>query len=232
MHTLRRAHDRGHANHGWLDSRFSFSFADYYDPAHMNFRSLRVINEDIIQPGTGFGTHPHKDMEIITYVIKGGVTHRDSTGGSGVITPGDIQIMHAGSGIHHSEHAVPGDIPTHMLQIWLEPHTLGVKPSYEQQNFSFVTHNNTWQIIASGDNNTEAIRIYADATISITHADTAGDLSRSLNPERYYYLHVAQGQATVNGFKLSSGDALAIDHEQHLGITIKDTAQLLLFDLE
>ncbi len=231
MMTLRAAADRGHADHGWLDSRHTFSFAGYHDPRHMGFRGLRVINEDRVQPGRGFGTHPHRDMEIISYVLDGGLEHKDSMGTGSVIRPGDVQRMSAGSGVTHSEFNHSKQSVVHFLQIWLLPTALGVTPSYEQREFSADEKRGRLRLVASPDG--------ADGSVSI-HSDTrlyAGLFARGeratleLLPGRHAWVQVARGAVTVNGRELGAGDGASLSDEPRVEVDGVDDAEVLVFDL-
>jgi len=236
--TVRRSSERGHADHGWLNSRHSFSFADYYDPQHMGFGNLRVINEDRIAPGSGFGTHGHRDMEIVSYVLAGELAHKDSMGtgssaaASGIIRPGDVQRMSAGRGVQHSEfnHA-PGQT-THFLQIWIEPNVRGIDPGYEQKHFDDASKRGTLRLIASNDGREGSVTIHADAAIYSGLFDGTQRLTRALAADRRYYLHVVRGGVSVNGQALHAGDALKIERETELRIEQGDRAEVLLFDLQ
>jgi len=231
MITLRRSDERGHANHGWLDSRFSFSFADYYDPEQMGFASLRVINEDWISPGSGFPMHPHRNMEIISYVLEGEIEHRDSTGHGAVLRPGEVQYMGAGRGIAHSEFNPSKDKPLHLLQIWIQPRQAGGDPMYAQQYFAPELRLGRLCPVASGDGREGAIEIRQDATI---YATTLGDAeSVTLTPAkgRKVWIHLARGEATVNDVSLDAGDAAAVTDETAVLIRGTGQAELLVFDL-
>jgi len=239
MITLRKSSDRGHADHGWLKSDHSFSFADYRDARHMGFGNLRVINEDRIAPGTGFGTHGHRDMEIVSYVLEGELAHRDSMGNgqtgaseSGVIRPGDVQRMSAGRGVMHSEYNHAKDATTHFLQIWIEPNELGIPASYEQRHFDDASKRGTLRLIASNDGREGSVTIHADAAIYSGLFDGTQRLTRVLAAERRYYVHVVRGGVTVNGQALRAGDALKIERETELVIEQGDRAEVLLFDLQ
>ena len=239
MITLRKSSDRGHADHGWLKSDHSFSFADYRDARHMGFGNLRVINEDRIAPGTGFGTHGHRDMEIVSYVLEGELAHRDSMGNgqtgaseSGVIRPGDVQRMSAGRGVMHSEYNHAKDATTHFLQIWIEPNELGIPASYEQRHFDDASKRGTLRLIASNDGREGSVTIHADAAIYSGLFDGTQRLTRVLAAERRYYVHVVRGGVTVNGQALHAGDALKIERETELLIEHGDRAEVLLFDLQ
>ena len=239
MITLRKSSDRGHADHGWLKSDHSFSFADYRDARHMGFGNLRVINEDRIAPGTGFGTHGHRDMEIVSYVLEGELAHRDSMGNgqtgsgeSGVIRPGDVQRMSAGSGVRHSEFNHAKDATTHFLQIWIEPNELGIPASYEQRHFDDASKRGTLRLIASDDGREGSVTIHADAAIYSGLFDGTQRHTRPLAADRRYYVHVVRGGVTVNGQVLHAGDALKIERETELRIEQGDRAEVLLFDLQ
>jgi redox-sensitive bicupin YhaK (pirin superfamily) len=237
MITLRRANERGRANHGWLNSHFSFSFADYYDPAHMGFRSLRVINDDRVAPGKGFGTHPHRDMEIITYVLEGALEHRDSLGTGSVIRPGDVQRMSAGTGILHSEFNPSPDEPVHFLQIWILPEQAGIKPSYEQKNVPVEERRGKLRLIAAPDASADkdagngAVRIHQDARIYSTVLEAGEEVTHDMQPERHAWIQVASGSVMLNGQLLETGDGAAVSDEDRLTIEGKEMAELLLFDL-
>ena len=239
MITLRKSSDRGYADHGWLKSAHSFSFADYHDPRHMGFGNLRVINEDRIVPGSGFGTHGHRDMEIVSYVLEGELAHRDSMGNgqtgaseSGVIRPGDVQRMSAGRGVMHSEFNHAKDATTHFLQIWIEPSECGLSPSYEQKHFDDASKRGTLRLIASNDGREGSVTIHADAAIYSGLFDGTQRLTRALAADRRYYVHVVRGGVTVNGQALHAGDALKIERETELRIEQGDRAEVLLFDLQ
>lgn len=225
---IKRAHERGHANHGWLDTHHSFSFADYYDPNAMGFRALRVINEDRIKGGNGFPMHPHRDMEIVTYVMHGGVEHHDSMGNGGVIVPGEIQRMSAGTGIRHSEFNASREEELHLLQIWLLPAKTGYAPSYEQKT---IARGNDMRLIASPDGAKGSITIGQDARI---HAATfkKGDGTRFvLAPRRNLWLQVARGLVTVNGQLMEGGDAATAVEPGSVTISAEDASEVLIFDL-
>lgn len=233
---LRRSKDRGYANHGWLQSHHSFSFAGYYDPAHMGWGNLRVINEDRINPDTGFGAHPHRDMEIVSYVMQGALSHQDSMGHEQIISPGDVQRMTAGTGIVHSEHNA-ADVPTHFLQIWLLPSKEGLLPSYEQKHFSDAEKTNQLRLVAAPDGADGSVHLNADARIyaclirpSLSPSG-AVHLQHTLQQQRKAYVFVIHGEVEVAGKKLTSGDALLAENEQQLLISSNQQAQLLVFDL-
>ena len=239
MITLRKSSDRGLADHGWLKSFHSFSFADYHDPKHMGFGNLRVINEDRIAPGTGFGTHGHRDMEIVSYVLSGELAHKDSMGNgtagaavSGVIRPGDVQRMSAGRGVMHSEFNHAADATTHFLQIWIEPNVRGIEASYEQKHFDADAKRGTLRLIASNDGREGSVTIHANAAIYSGLFDGPQTLTRALDPARKFYVHVVRGSVTVNERALHAGDALKIEGESSLHIEGGVDAELLLFDLQ
>jgi quercetin 2,3-dioxygenase len=231
MHQIRRAAERGHANHGWLDSWHSFSFADYYDPAHMGFASLRVINDDTIQPGTGFGTHGHRDMEIITYILDGELEHKDSMGNGSVIRPGDVQRMSAGSGVQHSEFNPSPSKSTHFLQIWIQPNAVGIRPGYEQKHFDRASRNGRLCLVAAADGRQGAVTIHQDADVYAATVDGGAALEHALRSGRQAYVHVARGALTVNGERLAGGDALKVSGDAGLTLCDGAAAEILLFDL-
>jgi hypothetical protein len=231
MITLRRSQERGHADHGWLKSLHSFSFADYYDPAHMGFGPLRVINEDRIAPGTGFGTHGHRDMEIISYVLDGELAHRDSMGNGSVIRPGDVQRMSAGSGVRHSEYNHAEGKATHFLQIWIEPDVTGIVPSYEEKRFADAEKQGRLRLVASPDGAEGSVRIHQDARLYASRLAAGEALSANLAPGRLGYLHVVRGVVTVNGHSLAGGDAAKLQDETALALHAGGEAEVLLFDL-
>jgi hypothetical protein len=231
MIAMRRSRERGYADHGWLKSFHSFSFADYYDPAHMGFGPLRVINEDRVAPGSGFGTHGHRDMEIISYVLDGELAHQDSMGNGSVIRPGDVQRMSAGSGVRHSEFNHAKDRTTHFLQIWIEPNVTGIAPSYEEKRFTDADKQGRLRLIASPDGAEGSVRIHQDARLYVARLAAGQSLSAELPAGRLGYLHLVRGAATVNGQRLDGGDAAKIRDEGRLAISAEGDAELLLFDL-
>jgi len=230
MAELRRAGERGHANHGWLDSYHSFSFADYHDPRHMGFGPLRVINEDRVQPGTGFGTHGHRDMEIITYVLEGALAHEDSMGNGSTIVPGDVQRMSAGTGVRHSEYNHSKSGATHFLQIWIEPKRTGIPPSYEQKHFEPQAKRGRLRVIASPDGRDGSVSMNQDALIYAGLFDGEEKARLELAPGRKGYVHVARGKLSVNGQALGAGDALKTD-DGPLALENGRSAEVLVFDL-
>lgn len=231
MLKIRRSQERGYADHGWLKSFHSFSFAGYHDPAHMGWGNLRVINEDRIAPGTGFGTHGHRDMEIISYVLSGNLAHKDSMGNVKGIPPGDVQRMSAGSGVQHSEfnHA-PGE-QTHFLQIWIEPSAKGIEPGYEQKTVPQLDKRGQLRVVASPDGASGSVTIHADATVSAGLFDGAEQAELGLNPERKAYVFLIRGTLMVNDQKLEAGDALLVEQESLLRFTEGQDAEVLVFDL-
>ena len=231
MITLRRSNQRGAANHGWLDSRFSFSFAEYYDPRFMGFRSLRVINEDKVAPEGGFPTHPHRDMEIITYVLEGALEHKDSLGTGSIIRPGDGQRMSAGTGIRHSEFNPSKTDPVHLLQIWIMPDKNGHEPSYEQKTFPEEQKRGKLRLIASPDGSDNSVSIHQDAKLYVTLLDPDQEVRHPLAKNRHAWVQVAKGAVELNGQKLSQGDAAAISNEPSVNLKGAEDAEVLLFDL-
>ncbi|MBE9095532.1 pirin family protein [Tychonema sp. LEGE 07203] len=231
MITVRKSEARGHANRGWLDSYHTFSFADYYDPNYMNFRSLRVINEDVISPGKGFGTHGHSDMEIITYVLEGALEHKDSLGTGAVIKPGEVQRMSAGTGIQHSEFNYSQNDPVHLLQIWLVPDTNGLTPSYEQRDFSVEERRGKLRLVAARDARDGAVKVHQDVDLYAAVLDKDSQVSHALQPNRHAWLQVARGSVLVNGLTLENGDGAAVSGESELVIEAAADAEILLFDL-
>jgi quercetin 2,3-dioxygenase len=231
MLTLRRSAERGHAQHGWLESRHTFSFADYHDPAHMGFGPLRVINEDRVQPGKGFGTHGHRDMEIISYVLDGQLEHKDNMGTGSIIVPGDVQRMSAGRGVLHSEYNPSRSAPVHFLQIWIEPDVTGIAPSYEQKAIAADLKRGRFALIASPDGRDGSVTIHQDARIYAGLFDGAEAASHDVAPGRRAYVHVARGSVSVNGNRLEAGDAAAIAGEVAVRVEAGADAEVLLFDL-
>lgn len=230
MLAIRPAAERGHANHGWLDSNFTFSFADYYDPAHMNFRALRVINEDYIAPSMGFGKHPHRDMEILTYVLEGAVKHEDTTGASETLVPGELQHMSAGSGVRHSEMNPSPTETLHLLQIWLMPNKMGVPPKYEQKKFNVQEQPDQLHLLASTDGRDGSFHIHADADLLAAKLTPGASVSHTFRHGNGW-LQIARGKVTVQGGTLQAGDALALESESAITIQSPEGAEVLLFDL-
>ncbi len=231
MLTLRKSAERGHAHHGWLESWHSFSFADYYDPAHVRFGSLRVINEDIVQPGTGFDTHGHRDMEILTYVLSGALRHRDSMGHGEDIRYGEVQVMSAGTGVQHSEVNPSPDEAVHLLQIWIMPDRQGLTPGYQQKHFPLEKKQGLWCLLASRDSAQGSLLIHQDARVFAARLDGAETLDYPLDIGRKAYLHVARGSLQANGYALSAGDALMYSDEGLVVLGAARDAEVLLFDL-
>ena len=230
MLTIRPAAERGHANHGWLDSNFTFSFADYYDPDHMGFRALRVINEDYVAPAMGFGKHPHRDMEILTYVLEGAVKHEDTTGASETLVPGELQHMSAGTGVRHSE-MNPSDSETlHLLQIWLIPNQMGIPPKYEQKKFSIQEQPGKLHLLASTDGRDGSFKIYSDAELLAAKLEAGNTVTHQFKYGNGW-LQVARGSVEVQGGTLKAGDGLQISNESTLTIASNAGAEFLLFDL-
>jgi len=231
MITLRKSEDRGHAQHGWLDSFHSFSFADYYDPKHMGFGPLRVINEDRIAPGTGFGTHGHRDMEIISYVLSGRLAHKDNMGNVEAIPPGDVQRMSAGTGVMHSEFNHAANEETHFLQIWIEPHTRGIAPGYEQKTFATEEKRGQLRLVAAPGGEQGAVHISANARLFAGLFDGAEAATLALAPGRKAYVHLVRGSLSVNGQALSGGDAAKLEGEAEVRLEAGRDAEVLVFDL-
>ncbi len=231
MIQIRASEDRGHANHGWLDTYHSFSFADYYDPAHLNFSALRVLNEDRVQPGQGFPRHGHRDMEIVTYVLEGALEHRDSMGNGSVIRVGDAQRMSAGTGVQHSEANPSKTEAVHFLQIWIQPHTNGLPPSYEQKHFAPAELADQLRLIASPDGRDGSVIIHQDAFIYAARFDNTRTIAQPLAPERRAYLHVARGALRANQTPLHTGDGARIENETRVDLAVIAGTECLLFDL-
>ncbi len=238
MIALRKASERGYADHGWLKSFHSFSFADYHDPQHMGFGNLRVINEDRIAPGSGFGTHGHRDMEIVSYVLSGELAHKDSMGNgqegsgqTGVIRPGDVQRMSAGRGVMHSEFNHAKDQTTHFLQIWILPAERGIAPGYEQKHFDAASKRGALRLVASPDARDGSVTIHADAAIYAGLFDGAESATLALQPGRMAYVQVLRGQVAVNGQPLSAGDAAKLDGEPQVTVGDGHDAEVIVFDL-
>jgi redox-sensitive bicupin YhaK (pirin superfamily) len=231
MLAIRRAGERGHFDHGWLSTYHTFSFADYYDPAHMGFRGLRVINEDRVQPGKGFGTHPHRDMEIISYVLEGGLEHRDSMGNGSVIRPGEIQRMSAGTGITHSEFNVSTNELVHFLQIWLVPTQRGIEPGYEQKAIDRNEQNGRLRLVASPDGKDGSVVIHADARVYAGLFENGAKAEFVIPQGRHAWVHIARGEASINGHALSAGDGAALSDEPTVKVEGVDASEVLAFDL-
>ena len=231
MMELRRSEDRGFADHGWLKSFHSFSFAEYYDAAHMGFGALRVINEDRVKPGMGFGTHGHRDMEIISYVLEGALEHKDSMGNGSVIRPGNVQRMSAGTGVRHSEYNPSEREGVHFLQIWLEPAERGVAPGYEEKNFDAASKRGRLRLIASPDGREGSVTIHQDALVYAALLDGAETAAHAVASGRRAYVHVARGEVTVNGQVLDAGDAVKITGEREIRLEAGRDAEVIVFDL-
>jgi quercetin 2,3-dioxygenase len=235
MITVRRSSERGRANHGWLDSFHSFSFADYHDPEHMGFGPLRVINEDRVKPGMGFGTHGHRDMEIISYVLEGQLSHKDSIGTGSTIVPGDVQRMSAGRGVMHSEFNPSSTDGVHFLQIWIEPAVRGIAPSYEQSNVPVEAKRGKLALIAGPEGSHAAVKIHQDAKLYASILDGRERVAHELSPRRRAYVHVVRGEVAVNGMELKDGDAVMLENESRITLDHGDQggpeAEVLLFDL-
>ncbi len=231
MMKVRPAGERGHAEHGWLDSHHTFSFADYFDPEHMGFRNLRVINEDRVEAAKGFGRHGHRDMEIISYVLEGALEHSDSMGTGSVIKPGDVQKMSAGSGVQHSEFNASKEEPVHFLQIWVQPNATNLAPSYEQKTFSSEDKQGRLRVVASPDGRDGSVTINADAVLhaGVFGAGESGELA--LRADRHAWVHVARGKVRVNGKELAAGDGAALSEETQVRVEGIDGGEVLVFDL-
>ena len=231
MLEVRKANERGHADHGWLRSFHSFSFADYYDPRHTGFGPLLVINEDRVQPGKGFGTHGHRDMEIVSYVLEGALEHKDSIGNGSVIRPGDVQRMSAGTGVRHSEFNPSPREPVHFMQIWIEPSVAGIPPGYEEKHFDAASKRGRLRLIASPDGRDGSVKIHQDAYLYAALLDGAGRATHTVASGRKIYVHVARGKVTANGQPLSAGDALKATDVSEVVLERAEGAEVLLFDL-
>ena len=230
MTNIRKANERGHAEHGWLDTYHTFSFADYYDPHWTHFRSLRVINDDLVMPGMGFGTHPHRDMEIITYILSGALEHKDSMGNGRVIRPGEVQYMSAGTGVQHSEFNPSKDEAVHLLQIWILPDGKGLKPRYAEKSLKDAAAGKL-HLVTSKTGRDGSIAINQDADLWLAKLDTGNRVTHKLAPGRHAWVHVTEGDVSLNGKKLSGGDAAAASDESALELSAVKPTQVLLFDL-
>jgi len=230
MINIYKANERGHANHGWLDTYHSFSFADYYDPERMGFHHLRVINDDLVMPGMGFGTHPHRDMEIITYMLSGSLEHKDSMGNGRVIRTGEVQYMSAGSGVRHSEFNPSKEEAAHLLQIWIQPDATGVKPRYAEKSFA-KTETGKLQLVTSKTGRDNSIAIHQDADLWLAKLQPKENVAHPLAANRAAWVHIAEGEITLNGQTLAGGDAAAVSREMELKLTAHKPSQVLLFDL-
>jgi redox-sensitive bicupin YhaK (pirin superfamily) len=231
MITIRKSDDRGRADHGWLDSRHTFSFADYHDPGQMGFRTLRVINEDRVEAGQGFGTHPHRDMEILSYVLEGALEHKDSMGTSSTIRPGEVQRMTAGTGVLHSEYNPSRKEPVHFLQIWILPEKKSLKPGYEQKAFPDVDRKNRLRLVASRDGRDGSLTIHQDAELYTTLLSRGESVSHPLKAGRHAWVQVTRGAATLNGTPLATGDGAAVSNEKSVELKATADAEVLMFDL-
>jgi hypothetical protein len=230
MITIRKSNERGRANHGWLDTYHTFSFADYHDPRWMGYRSLRVINDDLVMPGMGFGTHPHRDMEIITYILSGRLEHKDSMGNGRVIQTGDVQYMAAGTGVQHSEFNPSQDEAVHLLQIWILPDAKGVKPRYAEKSFK-NTPPGALNLVTSKTGRDGSIAIHQDAELWLAKLAPENRVAHKLNAGRHAWVHIAEGEVKLNGKTLLGGDAAAIDNETSIELVGVKPSQVLLFDL-
>ena len=231
MLRIRRSEERGQTDWGWLDSRHTFSFGEYHDPDHMGFRALRVINDDRVKGGAGFGTHGHRDMEILSYVLEGALAHRDSMGTGSVIRPGEIQMMRAGTGVTHSEFNHSKTEPLHFLQIWIFPDTNGLAPAYDQRPVDQDGARHSFAPLASKDGRNGSLRIHQDIELFLARIEPGGNRTYSLRGGRHAWIHVARGSVDINGIELTTGDGLAVSEEKALNITGRTAAELLLFDL-
>lgn len=231
MIRLRQAEDRGHFNHGWLDTYHTFSFADYQDPAHTHFRTLRVINEDRVEPGQGFGTHPHRDMEIITYILEGELEHEDSMGNGSVIRPGEIQRMSAGTGVTHSEFNRSKTKPVHLLQIWIFPEKKNIAPGYEQRSFEDSLKKSGFFLAVSPDGREGSVKIHQDAEVYLGRFPKGATAAHVVKKGRHAWLQLAKGKIKLNGTSLAAGDGAAISEENNLEFAAEEDSEVLLFDL-
>jgi redox-sensitive bicupin YhaK (pirin superfamily) len=231
MINIRKSNERGHANHGWLDTRFSFSFADYYDPQNVQFRTLRVMNDDRVAGGGGFPTHPHRDMEIVTYVLEGALAHRDSMGHGSTIRPGDVQYMSAGTGVAHSEFNASQTEPVHLYQIWMIPDKTGHKPTYDQKNFPEPEKRGKLRLVVSPDGRDGSVKIRQDNEMYATLLGPGETVKHELKPARHAFVQVARGSITLNGKTLEVGDGASISDEKALELIGVNDAEVLLFDL-
>ena len=231
MITIRKSQERGHFDHGWLNTHFTFSFADYYDPQHVHFRTLRVMNDDRVAAGAGFPEHPHRDMEILTYVLDGALEHRDSMGNGSVIRPGDVQYMSAGSGVTHSEFNASKAEPVHLLQIWMFPEKKGFRPAYDQKNFPREDKQGKLRLVASPDGRDGSVKIRQDNELYATVLGDGESVRHELKPERHAFVQVARGSVKLNGTTLGEGDGAAMSEEKAVELTGVKDAEVLLFDL-
>lgn len=231
MITIRRANERGHFDHGWLNTYHTFSFDQYYDPRYMGFRTLRVINEDSVKPGRGFPTHGHRDMEIITYILEGALQHQDSIGNGSVIRPGDVQRMTAGTGVRHSEQNASQTEPVHFLQVWILPHTVGLEPGYEQKEFTEDARRNKLRLIASSDGSQGSVTVHQDISLYASILEPGAKVQHSMPATRYGWLQVARGAVDLNGEHVERGDGAVIVGESDLEFVAQEPSEILLFDL-
>ena len=231
MMELRPARDRGHADHGWLNSWHSFSFANYYDPKHVQFRALRVINDDTVEPGGGFGTHSHRDMEIVSYVLDGSLAHKDSMGNGSIIRPGNVQRMSAGTGVQHSEFNPSQTEKVHFLQIWFIPNAVGINPSYEEKYFGDAEKRGRLRLIASPDGTDGSVTIHSDAKMFAVLLDGNEQVEHPVAQDRYIYVHVARGEAVLNDTRLQAGDGAMLDGGERVMLAQGRNAEVLVFDL-
>jgi redox-sensitive bicupin YhaK (pirin superfamily) len=231
MLEIRKSSERGHANHGWLDSHHTFSFADYYDPQQMGFSVLRVINEDRVEPGAGFPTHGHRDMEIVSYVLDGALEHKDNMGNGSVIRPGDVQRMSAGTGVRHSEYNASNNERVHFLQIWILPKATGIAPDYEQKHFTPTELDSKLRVVASPDGRDGSVTIHQDAYLYASRLANGAQVAHALAPGRRAYVHVARGSVAINGTPLTAGDGARIENETRVTLGNANGAEVLLFDL-
>jgi quercetin 2,3-dioxygenase len=231
MINIRKSHERGHANHGWLDSHFTFSFADYFDREHVQFRTLRVMNDDRVAGGGGFPKHPHRDMEIVTYVLEGALEHKDSMGNGSVIKPGDLQYMSAGTGVAHSEFNASSSQPVHLYQIWMLPEKQGLNPAYDQKSFSEAEKRGKLRLVASPDGREGSVKIRQDNELYATILGAGEKVKHELGNDRHAYVQVVRGSVKLNGAKLDVGDGAAVSEEKALELTGVDNAEVLVFDL-
>lgn len=231
MISVRKSEERGHANHGWLNAKHAFSFAEYQDSEHMQYSVLRVLNEDVIEASRGFGEHAHRDMEIVTYILSGALRHQDSMGNGSVIRPGDVQRMTAGTGVRHSEFNDSTEESVHLLQIWMLPNTHGLPPSYEEKHFTEAQKKNQWCLIASAEGVDGSVMVHQDVNLYATLLDAEASLDTVLDISRYHYVQVAQGAVVLNGTALKAGDAMKIENEVALTALAETDAELLWFDL-
>ena len=231
MITIRRSNERGHFDHGWLNTYHTFSFDQYYDPRYMGFRNLRVINEDFVAGGRGFPKHGHRDMEIITYILEGALKHEDSMGNGSVIRPGDVQRMTAGTGVRHSEENASPTERVHLLQIWILPNTVGLEPSYEQKAFTEDERRDQLRLIASEDGREDTVQIHQDVSLFASILPAGAEVERAMNEQRYAWIQVARGAVNVNGERADQGDGVVVIGESSLRIRAEEDAEILLFDL-